>query len=67
VTDFDATPLILTGNLYRAANVSATRGDRALQELVAVGAVRPVRTPTGRVLLSPADGKRVFAAITKAA
>ena len=62
---FENTPMIATAPLYRAALVSGDRGERVLRELVAAGAVRPVVTPTGRVLLTPTDGKRVFEAIVQ--
>jgi hypothetical protein len=65
--NFESIPMILSGNLYRAAHVSATRGDRKLKELAACGAIQPVKTPTGRTLLTPADGRRVYEAITQAA
>jgi hypothetical protein len=64
---FDEIPTIPTANVYRAAHVSATRGDRELKRLSDEGLVKPMRTPTGRVLLSPADGKTVFETLTQAA
>ena len=65
--NFDELPTIPAGHLFRAAMVSEPRGERAIRELTAAGAIKPMRTPTGRVLLSPADGRRVFDAIVRAA
>jgi hypothetical protein len=65
--NFDELPLIPAGNVYRAARVSGDCGERKLEALTKSGAIKPVVTPTGRTLLSPRDGKRVFEAITKAA
>jgi hypothetical protein len=64
---FDDIPTIPAGNIYRGALVSGDRGERVLKELSDGGVITPVRTPTGRTLLTPADGRRLFEAITKAA
>lgn len=64
---FEEIPTIPTGNVYKAAHVSATRGDRELKRLSDEGLVRPMRTPTGRVLLSPADGKTVYETLVQGA
>lgn len=65
--DFDAIPMIPSVAIYKAANVSPTRGDRKVRELEAAGIVKPVRTPTGRIVFTPPDGRRVFEAIVRAA
>lgn len=62
---FDELPVIPDGNLYRAAMVSRDCGEREMQRLAAAGAIQPVRTPTGRTLLTPADGRRVFESLSR--
>ena len=57
---FDQIPIIPAGNIYRAAHVSSTRGDRELRRLAAERVINPMKTPTGRVLLTPPDGKAVY-------
>lgn len=64
---FDELLLISPRNLFREARVSDDCGERVLNELRAARAINPVTTPTGRKLLTPADGKRLFEAITKVA
>lgn len=60
-------PLIPAQNVYREAKVSIGKGERELARLVEQGAVKPLRTPTGRVLLSANDGRIVFERLTAAA
>lgn len=64
---FDEIPVIPVANIYRAAMVSTTRGDRVLRELYAQQKVTPIKTPTGRIVLSPTDGRTVYEALTRAA
>lgn len=61
--NFDEIPTIPVSNIYRAAHVSGTRGEKALNRLVDERLIRPMRTPTGRVLLTPSDGRAVFEAL----
>jgi hypothetical protein len=49
--------------VYTAMRVSRQHGRRRLEELKAKDAVRPVKTPTGRNLLSIADAERLAAAL----
>jgi hypothetical protein len=60
---FADAPIIPTPPLFRAARVSSDAGMRILAELEQQGDVRPERTPTGRVMLTPRDGRRVYDAI----
>jgi hypothetical protein len=64
---FDDLATIPDSNIYRAAVVSGPRGKFVLNELKKAGAIRPVTTPTGRALLTPADGRRLYEEIVKAA
>lgn len=64
---FEDLATIPANNIYRAALVSGPRGERVLNELRAAHAIKPVTTPTGRELLTPADGKRLYDAIVQAA
>jgi hypothetical protein len=57
---FDELPVIPDGNVYRVAMVSRDCGEREMHRLAAIGEIQPVRTPTGRTLLTPADGRRLF-------
>lgn len=64
---FDDLPVILATNIYREARVSKDGGEAVVKRLAEASAIRPVKTPTGRTLLTIADGRRVYDAITKAA
>lgn len=60
VMSFDQMPIIPASNVFRAAMVSAERGNRAVKELIESRAIEPTITPTGRWLFTLADGRRVF-------
>jgi hypothetical protein len=60
MTDFETTALVPDILIYRATLVSQERGQRELRLLTQQGKIRPVRTPTGRTLLSIHDAKRIF-------
>ena len=62
---YSDTALILTTTLFRAAMVSSTRGNRVMNILREKGEISPVKTPTGRELLTPADGETVFIALAR--
>lgn len=64
---FDDLPTIPAGNIFRAAMVSGDRGERVLKALADAQAINPTVTPTGRTLLTPIDGRRVYDAIVQAA
>ncbi|MCB1685953.1 MAG: hypothetical protein KDI31_15770 [Pseudomonadales bacterium] len=49
--------------VYALSNVSKEHGRRRLTELQAQGIVQPLRTPTGRTLLSFEDAERLAAAL----
>lgn len=49
--------------VFAAANVSKERGRRRLSELQQEGLVQPLRTPTGRTLLSFEEAERLVAAL----
>lgn len=63
--NFDEVPVIPTPPLFRAAKVSNDMGQRVLSDLEQRGEVHPDRTPSGRILLTPRDGRAVFNAIRK--
>lgn len=58
--NFEDLPVISDITLFKAAHISRERGDKELQKLVSDGLIRPVRTPTNRVLLTPSDARRVY-------
>ena len=62
---YSDTALILTTTLFRAAMVSSTRGNRVINSLREKGKISPVKTPTGRELLTPTDGETVFNALAR--
>jgi hypothetical protein len=49
--------------VYAARHVSKDHGRRRLAELEAQNVIQPLRTPTGRTLLSFADAERLAAAL----
>jgi hypothetical protein len=49
--------------IYGALNVSKEHGRKRLGELQARGEIEPLRTPTGRTLLSFKDAERLSAAL----
>lgn len=49
--------------VYAIRNVSKEHGRKRLTELSAQGAVQPLRTPTGRTLLSFEEAERLAAAL----
>ncbi len=67
MSDFEELAIIPARNVFGAARVSTGKGELELRALVENGTVRPVRTPTGRTLLTPADGRIVYEALTQAA
>lgn len=58
--ELDVIPVINATAVFRAAVVSEGCGRRTLRELAEQGRIHPVRTPTGRTMLSPVDGRLVF-------
>lgn len=65
--NFYEIPSIPAGNVFRAAMVSSTRGERVVNKLADEQRITPVRTPTGRILLSPTDGARVYETLVQGA
>ena len=57
---FQESHLILASVLFREARVSQTRGNRVVRELVESGCIDPLKTPTGRHIFTPIEGKVVF-------
>ncbi len=49
--------------IFQTANVSKERGRRRMQELKKRGVICPLRTPTGRHLLSFEDAERLARAL----
>jgi hypothetical protein len=49
--------------VYSTENVSREHGRKRLKELQEQGLVKPLRTPTGRTLLSFEDAERLAAAL----
>lgn len=64
-TSFADTPCISDLNLYRAILVSNSKGARETERLTAEGKIKPITTPTGRVLLTPKDAERLFDALCR--
>ena len=49
--------------LFQTANVSKESGRKRMEELAKEGAISPLRTPTGRCLLSFEDAERLANAL----
>lgn len=62
-TAYDELPLIPLPALSRAAGVHVDTGRRVLAQLTERGEVCAERSPRGRTMLSPSDGRRVYDAI----
>ena len=60
---FDELKIVQTTFLWRNANVSATVGNRVIDELERHDMICPERTPTGRTVLSIREAQLVFGRI----
>lgn len=61
--DIKAIPLVNPLRVYEARHVSRERGRKILRELEEGGEISPVKTSTGRVLLTFRDTEIVAAAL----
>jgi len=61
--NFQDAPLIPAGNIFRERRVSREKGEAVVAELARAGTIQPERTSTGRVLLTPRDGRILFDAL----
>lgn len=57
---FDSLPSVHAAQVFRLAMVSDGAGRRAMRELADSGCIAPMRTPTGRVILTAADARLLF-------
>ena len=62
---FENAPVIQTTSIYREARVSPVRGNTVLRRLTQTGRIDPVFSPTGRVSLTPPQGRVLFDALTR--
>jgi predicted transcriptional regulator len=61
--DFKDKKVIPAPAIFRAANVSATRGKKVIEQLAEEGRITPMCTPTRRTNLSIRDGETVYVAL----
>ena len=61
--DFDQTPIISPDSEARAACVSQRQGRKILKKLINDNRISPTKTVAGRLMLTPTDARKFWAAL----